>query len=83
MRSWEAAILSLVCLRTEACEPLTHRIVAYDVIGNMTFGKPHGYLEKQSDFDDTISSSDRVEDYFAMVGMVPGSELYLMSLPTF
>ncbi|KAK1759126.1 cytochrome P450 [Echria macrotheca] len=44
---------------------------AWDVVGNVTFSKPLGYLSAGADFDGTLRASEKVLDYFSWVGCMP------------
>ncbi|KAI0888279.1 cytochrome P450 [Annulohypoxylon maeteangense] len=44
---------------------------AWDILGNMTFSQPFGYMDKGYDFDHSLSIADKSLDYFAAVGQIP------------
>ncbi|KAI1458694.1 cytochrome P450 [Annulohypoxylon moriforme] len=44
---------------------------AWDILGNLTFSQPFGYMEKGYDFDKSIGVADRSLDYFAAIGQMP------------
>ncbi|KAK0667912.1 cytochrome P450 [Cercophora samala] len=43
----------------------------WDVIGNVTFSQPLGYLREGRDFDGTLSTADKTLDYFAFITSIP------------
>ncbi|KAK4173399.1 cytochrome P450 [Triangularia setosa] len=43
----------------------------WDVIGNVTFSQPLGYLRAGKDFDGTLSTADQTLDYFAFITSIP------------
>lgn len=43
----------------------------WDVIGNITFSEPFGYLKNGCDFDNTIETSKKAMNYFSLVGQLP------------
>ncbi|KAL1865689.1 hypothetical protein Daus18300_007065 [Diaporthe australafricana] len=54
---------------------------AWDVVGNVTFSQPIGYLEKGHDFDGTLKNSAKVQDYFTVVGAMPFLDHWLNKNP--
>ncbi|ETS74955.1 hypothetical protein PFICI_13439 [Pestalotiopsis fici W106-1] len=44
---------------------------AWDLVGEITFSQPIGYLDKGHDFDGTLANADQTMDYFAMVAQMP------------
>ena len=49
-----------------------HSLVdTWDVVGEVTFSQPIGYLENGYDFDRTLYASERTVDYFCVVGQIP------------
>ena len=42
---------------------------AWDVVGEVTFNEPIGFLEMGADIDNMIHTADRALDYFAIVRM--------------
>ncbi|VBB86066.1 Putative cytochrome P450 E-class, group IV [Podospora comata] len=43
----------------------------WDVIGNVTFSQPLGYLREGKDFDGTLLTADKTLDYFAFITSIP------------
>ncbi|KAK0747253.1 cytochrome P450 [Apiosordaria backusii] len=43
----------------------------WDVIGNVTFSQPLGYLQEGRDFDSTVSTAEKTLDYFAFITAIP------------
>ncbi|KAK4202119.1 cytochrome P450 [Triangularia verruculosa] len=43
----------------------------WDLIGNVTFSQPLGYLREGRDFDGTLSTADKTLDYFAFMTAIP------------
>ncbi|KAM0532008.1 hypothetical protein ACHAPP_007375 [Verticillium nonalfalfae] len=50
---------------------LTKISVAWDVIGDITFSQPFGYMKHGRDFDGTLADSEMAMNYFAVVGQIP------------
>ena len=46
-------------------------LVAWDVIGHVTFSKDLGFMSSESDVDSLIDTGERAVDYFAVVGQIP------------
>ncbi|KAI9737355.1 MAG: hypothetical protein M1834_009509 [Cirrosporium novae-zelandiae] len=44
---------------------------AWDVLGDVTFSQPMGFLEKGGDIDNLLRTADKALDYFAVVGQIP------------
>ncbi|KAK3297423.1 cytochrome P450 [Chaetomium fimeti] len=44
---------------------------AWDVVGNVTFSQPFGYLSTGTDFDGTLRAAEELVDYFSWVGCMP------------
>ncbi|KAI3538507.1 hypothetical protein CSPX01_09435 [Colletotrichum filicis] len=44
---------------------------AFDVIGELTFGKPLGFLEQGQDVGDVMLSLEKMVDYAGMIGQIP------------
>ncbi|KAI1110083.1 cytochrome P450 [Nemania sp. NC0429] len=43
----------------------------WDILGMMIFSQPFGYIDNGRDFDGTIKSTGRMNDYFCKVGQLP------------
>ncbi|OQD68318.1 hypothetical protein PENPOL_c003G02954 [Penicillium polonicum] len=43
----------------------------WDVVGQVLFSQPIGYLEKGCDFNHTVRTADIAMDYFSLVGQMP------------
>lgn len=56
---------------------------AWDVVGDATFSRAFGYLEKGYDFDNTLWASERAVDYFAVVGQIPILDYWLDKNPVY
>ncbi|KAJ9229416.1 hypothetical protein DTO169E5_8872 [Paecilomyces variotii] len=54
---------------------------AWDVVGEVTFSTPFGFLEKATDIGNTIMVSERALDYFAVVGQIPFLDFILDKNP--
>ncbi|KAM0269063.1 hypothetical protein ACHAQH_009828 [Verticillium albo-atrum] len=44
---------------------------AWDVVGDITFSQPFGYMKHGYDFDGTLADSEMAMNYLAIVGQVP------------
>ncbi|KAG7057536.1 cytochrome P450 [Colletotrichum scovillei] len=44
---------------------------AFDVIGELTFGKPLGFLDQGQDVGDVMLSLEKMVDYAGMIGQIP------------
>lgn len=44
---------------------------AWDLVGEITFSQPIGYLDEGRDFDGTLANADQTMDYFALVSQIP------------
>jgi cytochrome P450 len=54
---------------------------AWDVIGEITFSKPMGFLEKGGDDSDLLVKAEKALDYFAVVGQIPALDHWLAKNP--
>lgn len=54
---------------------------AWDVVGEVTFNEPVGFLEKGGDIDDMLKTADQALDYFATVGNMPPLDKWLAKNP--
>ncbi|UPL00177.1 hypothetical protein LCI18_011111 [Fusarium solani-melongenae] len=54
---------------------------AFDVIGELTFGKPLGFLEQGKDISDIMLSLERNLDYAGMVGQMPWLDHLIVKNP--
>lgn len=52
--------------------PLKHRY-AFDVLGDLFFGKPFGFLETSSDYGNWIAALDRMIPVLCTMGVLPAS----------
>lgn len=55
----------------------------WDVVGEATFSRPIGFLEKAADINDTLSVSEKALDYFAVIGQIPILDFWLDKNPVF
>lgn len=56
---------------------------AFDVIGEMTYSKRHGFLEENHDVDGIISCLGKLFDYVAPVGQVPILDRFFLKNPLY
>ncbi|KUJ12598.1 cytochrome P450 [Mollisia scopiformis] len=56
---------------------------AFDVIGEMTYSKRHGFLEDNKDVDGIISYIASLFDYVAPIGQIPILDLLLLKNPIY
>ncbi|KAK6214188.1 hypothetical protein LQW54_004614 [Pestalotiopsis sp. IQ-011] len=54
---------------------------AWDVVGDISFSQPLGYLDKGCDFDGTLAIADKATDYFSLVGCMPFLDYLLEKNP--
>ncbi|KAJ5793682.1 Cytochrome P450 [Penicillium paradoxum] len=54
---------------------------AFDVIGELTFSKPLGFLEKGADVDGIIVALERMLDYFGKIGQMPWLDYVFIKNP--
>ncbi|CAI7612658.1 unnamed protein product [Penicillium glandicola] len=54
---------------------------AFDVIGELTFSKPLGFLEKGDDIDGIINAVDRMLDYSGKIGQMPWLDYLFIKNP--
>lgn len=54
---------------------------AWDVIGELTFSKPMGFMENGSDFSGLLRDADKAVDYFAVIGQIPILDQWLAKNP--
>ncbi|KAJ6115575.1 hypothetical protein N7523_005992 [Penicillium sp. IBT 18751x] len=54
---------------------------AFDVIGEMTFSKPLGFLEKGGDVDGVISALEHMLDYSGKIGQMPWLDYLFIKNP--
>ncbi len=53
-------------------EPVANRnTVATDVVGDITFSQPFGYMVNGTDFDGTLADAEVAMNYLAIVGQIP------------
>lgn len=50
---------------------------AWDVIGQITFSTPMGFLARGCDITGTLTTSEKTLDYFAVVGQIPKLDYWL------
>lgn len=55
--------------------------VAWDVVGDISFSQPLGYLDEGCDFDGTLAIADKATDYFSLVGCMPFLDYVLEKNP--
>ncbi|KAK0639669.1 cytochrome P450 [Cercophora newfieldiana] len=53
----------------------------WDVVGNVTFSEPLGYLAKGSDFDGTLGNAEKALDYFSIITCIPWLDRWLDKNP--
>ncbi|TVY19873.1 Cytochrome P450 monooxygenase [Lachnellula arida] len=56
---------------------------AFDVIGEMTYSKRHGFLEENKDIDGIIKYLGGLFDYVAPIGQIPFLDLLLLKNPLY
>lgn len=56
---------------------------AFDVIGEMTYSKRHGFLEDNKDVDGIIDYIANLFDYVAPIGQIPLLDLFLLKNPLY
>ncbi|KAE8445039.1 hypothetical protein EG329_013753 [Mollisiaceae sp. DMI_Dod_QoI] len=56
---------------------------AFDVIGEMTYSKRHGFLEDNKDVDGIIDYIAGLFDYVAPIGQIPILDLFLLKNPIY
>ncbi|KAL4779784.1 hypothetical protein BJX76DRAFT_351499 [Aspergillus varians] len=56
---------------------------AFDVIGNITYSKRHGFIEKNQDIDGIVASLARIFDYAGPIGQMPWLDKLLWKNPVF
>ncbi|KAB8293771.1 hypothetical protein EYC80_009256 [Monilinia laxa] len=56
---------------------------AFDVIGEMTYSKRHGFIEENQDVDGIISYLGKLFDYVAPVGQIPILDLFFLKNPLY
>ncbi|KAF9890064.1 hypothetical protein FE257_006744 [Aspergillus nanangensis] len=54
---------------------------AVDVIGELTFSRRLGFVERGADLDNIIHDNDKMLDYFAVVGQMPILHRFLLKNP--
>ena len=54
---------------------------AFDVIGELTFSKRLGFVERGVDVDDIIRSIDGMLGYFSLIGQIPSFDKFLLKNP--
>ncbi|TVY71200.1 Cytochrome P450 monooxygenase andK [Lachnellula suecica] len=54
---------------------------AWDVISQLTFGRPMGFLDQGKDHTGILSTSKQAMDYFAVVGQIPALDHWLAKNP--
>lgn len=69
---WLMYCMSTHCLSVFQTPPfLTSISVATDVVGDITFSQPFGYLASGTDFDGTLADAEMAMNYLAIVGQIP------------
>ncbi|ESZ90950.1 cytochrome P450-like protein [Sclerotinia borealis F-4128] len=56
---------------------------AFDVIGEMTYSKRHGFLEENRDVDGIISYLGKLFDYVAPIGQIPILDRFFLKNPLY
>lgn len=56
---------------------------AFDVIGEMTYSKRHGFLEQNKDIDGIVGYLGKLFTYVAPIGQIPFLDLLLLKNPLF
>lgn len=56
---------------------------AFDVIGEMTYSKRHGFLEENRDIDGIVKYLGSLFDYVAPIGQIPILDLFLLKNPLY
>ncbi|KAI4190566.1 MAG: hypothetical protein L6R41_000718 [Letrouitia leprolyta] len=54
---------------------------AFDVIGQITYSKPHGFIDRAEDVDGMVGYLGRLFDYVAPIGQIPVLDLILLKNP--
>ncbi|KAL8935611.1 MAG: hypothetical protein Q9216_005337 [Gyalolechia sp. 2 TL-2023] len=54
---------------------------AFDVIGQITYSKRHGFIDRAEDVDGMVSYLGRLFDYVAPIGQIPALDLILLKNP--
>ncbi|KUJ11447.1 cytochrome P450 [Mollisia scopiformis] len=54
---------------------------AWDVIAQMTFSRPMGFMDQGKDYSGLLATADRALDYFATVGQMPSFDHWLAKNP--
>ncbi|RJE19637.1 Cytochrome P450 [Aspergillus sclerotialis] len=68
--------------RGEVCDIATWlQYYAFDVIGELTFSKPLGFIEKGRDVGGIIMALEKVLDYSAMIGQMPWLDYLFIKNP--
>ncbi|KAK4443778.1 cytochrome P450 [Podospora aff. communis PSN243] len=65
----------------DLCDWITY--YTWDVVGNVTFSEPLGYLAAGRDFDGTLSNAEKALDYFSMVTCIPRLDYWLDKNPVY
>ncbi|EKD16694.1 uncharacterized protein L3040_001435 [Drepanopeziza brunnea f. sp. 'multigermtubi'] len=56
---------------------------AFDVIGEMTYSKRHGFLEENKDVDGIIDYINKLFNYVAPIGQIPVLDLFFLKNPLY
>lgn len=56
---------------------------AFDVIGEMTYSKRHGFVEENKDIDGIIDYISNLFNYVAPIGQIPVLDLFLLKNPIY
>ncbi|KAH8590119.1 cytochrome P450 [Bisporella sp. PMI_857] len=54
---------------------------AWDVIGQLTFSRPMGFMDAGTDYNGLLCTADKALDYFATVGQIPALDQWLAKNP--
>ncbi|KAG9231200.1 cytochrome P450 [Amylocarpus encephaloides] len=56
---------------------------AFDVIGEMTYSKRHGFVEENRDIDGIVQYLGKLFDYVAPIGQIPWLDLFFLKNPLY
>ncbi|KAH6665496.1 cytochrome P450 [Halenospora varia] len=69
---------------SQACDfPRWLQFYSFNVIGEITYSKRHGFIEKNEDIDGVISYLGRLFDYVAPIGEIPFLESLFLKNPLY
>ncbi|KAH7024845.1 pisatin demethylase [Microdochium trichocladiopsis] len=68
----------------EGCDfPRWLQFYAFDVIGEITYGKRHGFIEKNEDIDGIVAYLSKLFCYVAPIGQIPWLDKLLLKNPVY